>query len=56
MTVYNCGWLGVVPFKTQGPDNQPGKSIRTSHFETLIGTYDVSEIVHLLTIILVSEI
>jgi hypothetical protein len=43
-TVYKCAWLGVVPFATQGPDNTPGLSIRTSRLPTLVGTYNITEI------------
>lgn len=43
--VYVTGWWGVVPFKTKGPNNTPGVSIRTTHFPTPIGVYDISELV-----------
>jgi len=41
--VYKSGWLGVLPYAFQGPDNTPGVSIRTSHLRTLVGTYDITE-------------
>jgi len=39
---YKCGWLGTVPWKTEGRDNTVG-SVRTSLFGTPIGLYNVSE-------------
>lgn len=42
-TVFNSAWLGVLPFATQGPDNQPGVSIRTSNLPTSVGTYVITE-------------
>ena len=41
--VYKCAWLGVLPFATQGPDNEPGVSIRTSNLPTLVGLYVITE-------------
>ncbi|KAI0876194.1 hypothetical protein GGS24DRAFT_514340 [Hypoxylon argillaceum] len=43
---YNSGWLGAVPFKTQGPNNKAGVSTRTSLFPTAIGVYNISELLY----------
>ncbi|EEP76187.1 predicted protein [Uncinocarpus reesii 1704] len=43
---YECGWLGALPWKTQGPNNRPHVSIRTTEFPTPIGVYNVSEILN----------
>lgn len=41
---FNPAWFGFVPFATKGPNNTPGVSERTSHLPTLVGTYDVTEL------------
>ncbi|KAI3318442.1 hypothetical protein HD806DRAFT_549272 [Xylariaceae sp. AK1471] len=43
---YKSGWLGAVPFSTQGPDNKAGVSTRTTMFPTPIGVYNISEILY----------
>ncbi|KAI0197592.1 hypothetical protein F4808DRAFT_463632 [Astrocystis sublimbata] len=41
---FTSDWLGVHPSSTQGPNNKPGKSIRSAMLPTAYGTYNVSEL------------
>lgn len=40
---FKPSWLGVTPYSTTGTDNVVG-AIRSSYFRTLVGTYDITEL------------
>ncbi|EOA91547.1 uncharacterized protein SETTUDRAFT_133214 [Exserohilum turcica Et28A] len=37
-------WRGSLPYKTEGPNNRPGMSKRTSTYKTLLGIFNFTEI------------
>src|SRR5690242_20632728 len=44
-SVQKPAWRGSLPYATDGPNNLPGRSQRTSTYRTLKGTFNLTEIV-----------